>query len=122
MREVRFAQQAGADGVLCGVPFYYPSTADNAAQFYLDLADAFPKLGIGIYHNPPIHRVTIPVDAFKKLVTRPNIVFMQDSARPPLASYKPIHFYKLMNNDNAKIAVFVMPLQLYPYFTFGASG
>src|ERR1043165_4710496 len=37
MREVRFAEQAGADGVLCGVPFYYPSTADNAAQFYLDL-------------------------------------------------------------------------------------
>ena len=65
MREVRFAQQAGADGVLCGVPFYYPSTADNAAQFYLDLADAFPRMGIGIYHNPPIHRVTIPVDAFQ---------------------------------------------------------
>ncbi|HEY1266597.1 MAG TPA: dihydrodipicolinate synthase family protein [Candidatus Binatia bacterium] len=116
LREVRFAQEAGADGVLCGVPFYYPSTADNAAQFYLDLADAFPKMGIGIYHNPPIHRVTIPVDAFKKLVTRPNIVFMKDSHRTPL------DFYKLMNIVKDKIAVFVMQLQLYPYITFGASG
>src|ERR1051325_2065470 len=85
----------------------------NAAQFYLDLADAFPKLGIGIYHNPPIHRVTIPVDAFKKLVTRPNIVFMKDSHRTPL------DFYKIMNIVKDKIAVFVMQLQLYPYFTFG---
>ena len=36
MEEVEFAQQAGADGVLCGVPFYFPSTVDNAVQFYLD--------------------------------------------------------------------------------------
>ena len=74
-REAKFAQEAGADGVLCGVPFYYPSTVENAVQFYHDLADAFPKLGIGIYHNPPLHRITLPVPAFEKLVTRPNIVF-----------------------------------------------
>jgi hydratase-aldolase len=116
MREVKFAQAAGADGVLCGVPFYFPSTADNAVQFYLDLADAFPKLGIGIYHNPPIHRVTIPVSAFEKLVTRSNIVFMKDSHRTPL------DFYKLMNIVKDKIAVFVMQLQMYPYVTYGASG
>jgi len=54
-REANFAQEAGADGVLCGVPFYYPSTVENAVQFYHDLADAFPRLGIGIYHNPPLH-------------------------------------------------------------------
>ena len=58
MEQVEFAQQAGADGVLCGVPFYFPSTVDNAVQFYLDLADAFPKLGIAIYHNPQLHRIT----------------------------------------------------------------
>ncbi|HEX9445923.1 MAG TPA: dihydrodipicolinate synthase family protein [Candidatus Binatia bacterium] len=116
LEKMKFAAEAGADGVLCGVPFYYPSTADNAAQFYLDLADAFPKLGIGIYHNPPIHRVTIPVSAFEKLVTRPNIVFMKDSHRTPL------DFYKLMNIVKDKIAVFVMQLQMYPYVTFGASG
>jgi hydratase-aldolase len=70
LEEVEFAQQAGADGVLCGVPFYFPSTVDNAVQFYLDLADAFPKMGIALYHNPQLHRITIPVAAFNKLVTR----------------------------------------------------
>ena len=81
MREAKFAQEAGADGVLCGVPFYYPSTVENAVQFYHDIADAFPRLGIGIYHNPPLHKITLPVPAFEKLVTRPNIVFMKDSHR-----------------------------------------
>lgn len=33
IREAKFAQEAGADGVLCGVPFYYPSTVENAVQF-----------------------------------------------------------------------------------------
>ena len=116
MRQVRFAQEAGGDGVLCGVPFYLPSTVDNAVQFYLDLADGFPKLGIAIYHNPPIHRVTIPVSAFEKLVTRPNIVAMKDSHRTP------IEFMKLMKIVNGKISVFVYQSQMYPYVMLGAAG
>jgi len=116
MEQVEFAQQAGADGVLCGVPFYFPSTTDNAVQFYLDLADAFPKLGIAIYHNPQLHRITIPVAAFQKLVTRPNIVAMKDSHRQPIA------FMELMKITKGKISVFCNQNQCYPYMQFGAVG
>ncbi len=116
IREAKFAQEAGADGVLCGVPFYYPSTVENAVQFYHDVADTFPKLGIGIYHNPPLHKITLPVPAFEKLVTRPNIVFMKDSHRTPL------EFTKLMRIVKDKISVFVMQAQMYPYMQYGASG
>lgn len=116
MRQVKFAQDAGADGVLCGVPFYFPSTVENAVQFYLDIADAFPKLGVAIYHNPPIHRITIPIAAFEKLVTRPNIVAMKDSHRTP------VDFMKLTKTVQGKISVFVYQSQMYPYFTFGAAG
>ena len=116
LRQVKFAEQAGADGVLCCVPFYYPSTVDNAVQFYLDLADAFPKLGIAIYHNPPLHRVTLPVAAFEKLVTRPNIVLMKDSHRTPVA------FMALMKIVKDKISVFCNQSQGYPYMMFGAAG
>ncbi|MGH7826947.1 MAG: dihydrodipicolinate synthase family protein [Candidatus Binatia bacterium] len=84
---VTFAERAGADGVLCVVPFYFPSTVENVIQFYLDLADSFPKLGIAVYHNPPLHRVTIPVSAFQKLVTRHNIVAVKDSRRTPPLSW-----------------------------------
>ena len=116
MRQAKFAQEAGADGVLCGVPFYYPSTVENAVQFYLDLADAFPDLGIAIYHNPPLHKVTLPVAAFEKLVTRPNIVAMKDSHRMPVS------FLQLMNIVKGKISVFCNQTQCYPYMMFGAAG
>ncbi len=114
--KTRFIEEAGADGVLTGVPFYYPSTVDNAVQFYLDIADAFPKLGVMLYHNPPLHRITIPVEAFEKLVTRPNIVAVKDSHR------NTISFMKLMNIVRKKISVFSFQAQMYPYTTLGAAG
>lgn len=116
LMKIRFAEEAGADGVLTGVPHYYPSTVDNAVQYYLDVADTFPKLGVMIYHNPLLHRITIPVDAFNKLVTRPNIVAMKDSHRDTFA------FMKLMNIVRGKISVFVFQAQTHPYMSLGAAG
>jgi hydratase-aldolase len=116
MEEVEFARQAGADGVLCGVPFYFPSTVENAVQFFLGLAEAFPDVAIAIYHNPQLHRITIPVGAFRKLVTRPNIVAMKDSHRQPLA------FMELMKITQGKMSVFCNQSQCYPYMQFGAVG
>ncbi len=116
LKKMKFAADAGADGVLCGVPFYFPSTIDNAAQFYLDLADAFPKLGIVIYHNPPLHHVILSVSAFGKLVSRPNIVAMKDSHRTPIA------FMELMKITKGKMSVFCNQSQCYPYMMLGAAG
>jgi dihydrodipicolinate synthase/N-acetylneuraminate lyase len=116
MSLVKFAEQAGADGVLCAVPFYFPSTVENAVKFYLDLADAFPRLAIAVYHNPPLHRATIPVAAFEKLVTRPNIVAMKDSHRTPAA------FMELMRIVKDKMSVFCNQMQTHPYMMLGAAG
>jgi dihydrodipicolinate synthase/N-acetylneuraminate lyase len=116
LMKIRFAQEAGADGVLTGVPHYYPSTIENAVQYYLDVADKFPKLGVMIYHNPLLHRVTIPVNAFNRLVTRPNIVAMKDSHRDTFS------FMKLMNIVRGKISVFVFQAQSHPYMSLGAAG
>ncbi len=116
LRKMEFAAAAGADGVLCGVPFYFPSTVDNAVQFYHDIADAFPQLGIVIYHNPPLHHVTLPVAAFEKLVTRPNIVAMKDSHRTPL------QFIQLMNIVKDKISVLCNQSQAYPFVQMGGAG
>ena len=66
IRQAKFAQEAGADGLLLGVRFYYQATVDNAVQFYHDVADALPKMGVMIYHNPTHHRVTIPVERFQE--------------------------------------------------------
>jgi trans-o-hydroxybenzylidenepyruvate hydratase-aldolase len=116
LMKMKLAADMGADGVLCGVPFYFPATADNAAQFYLDIADAFPQLGIVIYHNPALHHVKLPVSIFEKLVTRPNIVAMKDSHRTPL------EFMQLMNVIKGKISVLCNQSQAYPFVQMGAAG
>lgn len=116
MRQIRFAQEAGADGVLCGVPMYFPSTVQNAVQFYWDLADAFPKMGIALYHNPSLHRVTIPVSAYKELIKRPNIVAAKDAHRHG------IQCVDLMKIVKGKISIFCNQTQCYPNMLSGADG
>src|SRR4051812_8517588 len=57
VEKMRVARDVGAAGVLVGVPFYFPSTVDNAVRFYRDVAALFPDLTIMIYHNPDLHNV-----------------------------------------------------------------
>src|SRR5258706_9475723 len=116
IRHAKFAQEAGAGGLLLGVPFYYQASVDNAVQFYHDVADALPKMGVMIYHNPTHHRVTIPVGAFKKLTEKPNIVGMKDSHRTPP------QFVELTNITKGRISIFVNQTQMFPYYQMGAAG
>ena len=36
--KMKVVEEAGADGVLVGVPYYIPSTSENAVQFYHEIA------------------------------------------------------------------------------------
>jgi hypothetical protein len=63
------------------VPFYFPSTIENAVRFYRDLAAEFSDLAIMIYHNPTLHHVTLPIRAMTELAEVPNIVAMKDAHR-----------------------------------------
>jgi trans-o-hydroxybenzylidenepyruvate hydratase-aldolase len=114
--KVRVARDGGADGVMLGVPYYLPSTVDNAIQFIHDVADLVPDMGVLIYHNPPIHRITIPVEAFRKITEKPNVVGMKDSHRTTL------EFMKLMRIVRGKMSVFAGQGQYYPYANYGAAG
>lgn len=116
LQKMEYAAKAGADGVLVGVPYYFPSSVENAIQFYHDVADAFPQLGIMIYHNPLNFRMTIPVEAFKRLVEKPNIVALKDSHRTPM------QFMQLQEIVRGKISVFTNQIQLYPYMMMGGVG
>jgi dihydrodipicolinate synthase/N-acetylneuraminate lyase len=116
LARVKFASEIGADGVLLGVPFYFPSSVQNAIRFYHDIAERVPTLGIMIYHNPLLHNVTIPVPAFAELVKSRNIIAMKDSHRDTA------QFMKLQEIVKDKIAVFCNWLQFYPYYQLGAAG
>src|SRR6185437_721445 len=116
VEKAEVAQKAGADGIICAVPYYFPSSVDNAVNFYRDVAALFPKMGVLIYHNPTLHRITIPVSAFEEIVKIPNVVGMKDSHRTPLA------FMQLMDIIEGKISVFVEQSMYYPYCELGAVG
>lgn len=116
LQKIEYAAGAGADGVLVGLPYYFPSSVEDAIQFYHDIADAFPQLAIMIYHNPVNFRMAIPVGAFKKLVEKPNIVAMKDSHRTPM------QFMQLQEIVKGRISVFTNQVQLYPYMMMGGAG
>jgi dihydrodipicolinate synthase/N-acetylneuraminate lyase len=116
VQKMRVARDAGAEGVLVGVPFYFPSTVDNAVRFYQDVGARFPDLAIMVYHNPDLHNVTLPVDCFQRLGQIPNVVAMKDSHRDPRA------MMRLQEIVGGKISVFVNQLQYYPYAELGAAG
>ena len=116
VQKMEFIRDAGADAVIVGVPYYFPSTVKNAVRFYSDISEMFPTLGVLIYHNPTLHNITLPVDAFKSITECPNVIGMKDSHRSPAA------FMELMNIVRGKMSIFVHQAQYYPYGELGAAG
>jgi 4-(2-carboxyphenyl)-2-oxobut-3-enoate aldolase len=116
VEKMRVVADTAADGALVGVPYYFPSTVENAVRFFREIAEMFPKLNILIYHNPALHHVTLPVEAFEDLVKIPQIVGMKDSHRDTTT------FLKLMKIIRGKIGVMVHQAQYVPYAELGAVG
>ncbi|MBM2809323.1 MAG: dihydrodipicolinate synthetase [Chloroflexi bacterium] len=116
IQKMRIVRDAGGEGVLVGVPYYFSLSVDNVIRFYNGIAEAFPDLSIMIYHNPLNHRVHIPVSAFRKITQSPNIIGMKDSHRTTQ------EFMKLMDVVRGKMRVFVAQSQIYPYGQLGAAG
>ena len=114
--KMRVVADTAADGVLLGVPYYFPSTVENAVRFFRDIAELFPKLNILVYHNPALHHVTLLVEAFEALVNIPQIVGMKDSHRDTMT------FIKLQQVIAGKISVMCNQLQYVPFADLGAAG
>jgi hydratase-aldolase len=114
--KMKVVEKSGADGVLLGVPFYFPSTVDNAVRFYRDIGAMFPKLNIMIYHNPTLHNIKIPVEAFVEITKNPAVIGMKDSHR------EIPEFLKLMRTVKGKMSVFVMQTQYFNLADHGAAG
>ena len=116
LKRMAFADEIGAYGVLIGVPFYFPASVENAVQFYKDISERFPKLGIMIYHNPTLHNVTLPVPCFEELIKCPNLIAMKDSHRDTM------QFMKLQEIIKGHISVFCSQFQFHPFHSLGAAG
>ena len=72
IERTRFAMEAGADAVMNVSPYYVGLTDPELLQFWIDVAEACPDIGIIIYNNPStaqIHRTHI----LKQLQKLPNL-------------------------------------------------
>lgn len=114
-RRVGIAADAGADGVLLALPFYFPLTVDNAIGFLTSVANRHPDLAVLIYHNPVLHKTYLPSSAFAELGRHRNIVGLKDSHRETRS------FIELMQVA-PHLRVFVSTRQYYPYSLLGAAG
>jgi dihydrodipicolinate synthase/N-acetylneuraminate lyase len=116
VQKIRLVDGSGADGILLGVPYYFPSSVENAVRLYRDIGEMFPKLNIMIYHNPALHHVTLPVAAFTEIMKNPAVVAMKDSHRSPE------EFVELQKLVRGRICVLVHQGQYATYAGLGASG
>ena len=116
VQRLKFVEDIGGDGTLLGVPYYDAQSPEYIAEFYAQIAERFPKLGILIYHNPVNHKVKIPVSVFPKLVQYPNIIGMKDSHRDTR------EFVRLIEIIRGKISVMTNQAQMFPYYRMGAAG
>jgi trans-o-hydroxybenzylidenepyruvate hydratase-aldolase len=116
VEKMRIVADTPADGVLVGVPYYFPSTVENAVRYFCEIAELFPKLNILIYHNPALHHVTLPIEAFEVLGTIPQIIGMKDSHRDTIT------FMKLQELIAGRISVMCNQAQYVPYAELGAAG
>ena len=116
LRKLKVVSQTKADGVLVGVPFYFPSSPGNAIRFYRDIAAEFPKLAIMIYHNPPLHNVKLHLPIMEQILKIPTVIGMKDSHRDPL------EFVKLMEMTKGKMSVFCNQWQYMAFQPLGAPG
>jgi len=115
-KRMQFVREQGGEGVLLGLPYYDPLPVRDIPTMYREVAELFPDISIMIYHNPPNHRVHIPVSAFPELVKIPNIVCMKDSHRGPT------EFIRLHDIIDGHIAHICNTMQAYPYIEMGAAG
>lgn len=116
VRKIRGIEKTRADGVLVGVPFYFPSSPANVVQFYQTIAEIFPKLAIMIYHNPPLHNVRLTIPIMEQLAKISNVVAMKDSHR------NTGEFLRMIDTTRSKVRVFVNQLQYSSFQQLGAAG
>jgi len=82
----RYAQEAGADGVLIVNPYYLPVTKEGLFRHFKIIAESI-DVGIMIYNNPVPTKLWIPPDLMARLSKIENIIADKENTANALAYY-----------------------------------
>jgi dihydrodipicolinate synthase/N-acetylneuraminate lyase len=74
IRRARFAYEAGAAGLLLGRPFWCELPSEAVIQFYKDVAEALPEMGIIVYNNPSAFKSKITPEMWTELANIEQVV------------------------------------------------
>jgi 1-pyrroline-4-hydroxy-2-carboxylate deaminase len=85
----RDAEKIGADGLMLLPAMVYVPAEDELVAHFRAVSEAV-DLPIMLYNNPPAYRVSVSVEAMKRLADRPNIVCLKESA-PDTRRFTDLH-------------------------------
>lgn len=77
---VQYAEEVGADMALVLPPYYMQTTEEGIYQYYKAICEQVSKIGIVIYHYPPVTQVALSVEFIKRLSELPNMVGIKNSS------------------------------------------
>lgn len=114
----KYAQYAGADGLLVVPPYYTMPTTDGIIRHFETLAESV-DIGITIYNNPAASKLWLPMPVIKRLSKIDNIVGLKENTNNPNA------FLSMMQNiDPNDMSIFAgLGHFMYQYMCFhGCNG
>ena len=74
VRQTREAARLGADGTMLGLPMWCAPSVDTAVQFYKDVAEACPDMGICVYANQEAFKFEFPTAFWAQVAGIPQVV------------------------------------------------
>lgn len=80
LRQVKLAEEWGADGLMVLPPMRYKSDERETVQWFRTIAQA-TRLPIMIYNNPVDYKTEVTVNMFAELAKHPNIQAVKESTR-----------------------------------------
>lgn len=110
----RYAQDCGVDAIMNVVPFYVPLQQIEIVQYFRDLADACPDIGILVYDNPYTTKVTLTDETYRELAKIPNFCGAKHIDRNLM------NYVSLI--DGADIQLFPTEEKIIPAMLYGIRG
>ncbi|MCX8188825.1 MAG: dihydrodipicolinate synthase family protein [Nitrososphaeria archaeon] len=113
----KYAEDIGADGVLVLPPYYVVPTPEGIYQHFKTLSESI-KIGIIVYNNPSMTKISLSNELLKRLATLPNIVAVKDTTRDIIDIF--LHLYAL--SDKLTFSVGLGELQAPYFYLSGGKG
>jgi 4-hydroxy-tetrahydrodipicolinate synthase len=96
----RYAQDAGADGVMIGLPYLIPCTAEAAFEHFRRVNEVADDVQIMVYNNPFSFRFNIGVELWDKLMQLDRIRAVKES------NGEVVHRNRVISHISKRINVF----------------